>query len=275
MSAHISSLQDQVEQLFANLNSLRAQVEAQNVGPMDVPFGAHEYMQSASDAATPMRHRTKSLSKQPQFHGPTSSAYSLGVAKMSLNKMGITGTGEGEDEGVITHDATPMDSPPVRIASIHQTALHADKDPIWALTQHEAMRLVTVWHEEVGSMYPLLDIDSLVRFTELLFRFVEAVSKAGLMQRGLPGADAIEDEQTNILKIILATALIMEGGGKNPLGEKLFNNTRKILDKMLSDPVDLTSIRMLALVVGLSYDAFGRVAKIRRPCITSIGMTSR
>ncbi|PVI08436.1 hypothetical protein DM02DRAFT_713749 [Periconia macrospinosa] len=247
MSTHISTLQDQVDQLFANLNSLRAEVETQSVNSMASPFGSQEYMHSAPGVPNPIHHRTKSLSKQPQFHGPTSSAYSLGVARSSLNKMGITGAGEGEDEGVATHDATPMDSPPTRHASEHHAPLHGDKDPIWALNQREAMRLVMVWHEEMGSMYPLLDVDKLLRYTELLFRFVEAASKAGLMQRGLPGADAIEDEQAVILKIVLATALILEGGGKSTLGWKLFNNTRRILDKTLSDPVDLTSIRILAL----------------------------
>ncbi|CAI6249123.1 unnamed protein product [Periconia digitata] len=247
MSAHISSLQDSVEQLFANLNSLRTEVEAQSVNPMATPFTNQDYMHSASNTPYDMHHRTKSLGKQHQFHGPTSSAYSLGVAKLSLNKMGITGTGDGEDEGMATNDATPMDSPPTRHPSINHQSLHSDKDPIWALTHHEAIRLVTVWHEEMGSMYPLLDVDKLLQFTEMLFRFVEAASKAGLMQRGLPGADAIEDEQTNILKLVLATALILEGGGKSALGAKLYQNTRKILDRTLSDPVDLTSIRILAL----------------------------
>ncbi|KAF1956396.1 hypothetical protein CC80DRAFT_525837 [Byssothecium circinans] len=253
MSAHISTLQDQVEQLFANMNALRHQVETQSVGSIGTPFAAPEYMRPMSSVHTPAmppspaRHRTKSFSKHPRFHGPTANAFSLGVAKSSLKTMGITGPDDGDDEGVVTQDATPMGSPPLRHVMTPNMALHADKDPIWALTKHEALRLVSVWHEEMGLMYPLLDIDKVTRHAEMLFSFVEAASRAGLMQGGFPGADAIEDEQTSILKIVLATALTLEGNGKSPLGERLFNNIHKVLERTLSDPVDLRSIQTLAV----------------------------
>ncbi|KAF2637968.1 fungal-specific transcription factor-like protein [Massarina eburnea CBS 473.64] len=253
MSAQISSLQEQVEQLFTNLTTLRHHVETQTVASNESPFGAPEYMRAMSGLPTPVmppspaRHRTKSISKHPRFHGPTANAFSFGVAKSSLKNMGITGTEDGDDEGAITQDATPMDSPPLRHPMTPRTALHADKDPIWALTRHQAVRLVSFWHEETGMMYPLLDIKKISRHADMLFSFVEAASRAGLMQGGLPGADAIEDEQTTILKIVLATALTLEGNGKSPLGERLFNNVHKVLERTLSDPVDLRSIQTLAI----------------------------
>jgi hypothetical protein len=258
MSEHITLLQNQVEQLFTNLNSLRNQVDSQGMGSIGTPFGAPEYMRPMSSGQTPLmppsptRHRTKSFSKHPRFHGPTANAFSLGVAKSSLKTMGITGPEEGDDEGAGTQDATPMGSPPPRQIMTPKTAMHADKDPIWSLTQHEALRLVSIWHDEMGLMYPLLDIDKISGHTRMLFTFVEAASRAGLMQAGLPGADAIEDEQTSLLKIILATALTLEGNGKSPLGGKLFNNVLKTLERTLSDPVDIRSIQTLAVAVRLS-----------------------
>ena len=260
MSTQISTLQEQVEQLFANLNSLRHQVETQSVGSMGTPFAAPDYMRPISSVPTPglpppspASHRTKSFSKHPRFHGPTANAFSLGVAKSSLKTMGITAPEDGDDEGVITQNATPVGSPRMRHATTPQHALHADKDPIWALTKKEALRLVSVFHDEMGLMYPLLDIDKVSRHAEMLFAFVEAASRAGLMQGALPGADAIEDDQTSILKIVLAIALTLEGNGKSPLGERLFNNIHKVLDRTLSDPVDLRSIQTLAVAVTILY----------------------
>ena len=93
MSSHISSLQDQVDQLYANLNALRSQVDAQSVGSMGTPYNGHDYPRSLSIGQTPIlppspsRQRTKSL--HPRFHGPTSSAFNLGVAKSSLKKSGV------------------------------------------------------------------------------------------------------------------------------------------------------------------------------------------
>jgi hypothetical protein len=255
MTAHISSLQENVDQLFANLNSLRSQVDAQSLGSVGTPFNPQDYPRSLSIGQTPIltpspaHQRSKSISKHPRFHGPTSSAFNLGVAKSSLKTMGITGPEEGDDEGVITQDVTPTNSPPAASVMLSKQVMHADKDPIWSLNKREAIRLVHVWQEEMGMMYPFLNIDNIVRYADMLFSFVEAAARAGLMQHNLPGADAIMDDQTSILKLILAISLILEGRGKDPLGERLFENVHKIVDRTLSDPVDLRGINMLALTV--------------------------
>jgi hypothetical protein len=257
MTAHISSLQENVDQLFANLNSLRSQVDAQSLGSVGAPFNLQEYPQSLSIGESsiltpsPAHQRTRSTSKHPRFHGPTSSAFNLGVAKSSLKTMGITAPEEGEEEGAITQDVTPTNSPLhlPQIAS-HQS-MHTDKDPIWSLNKREATRLVHVWQEEMGMMYPFLNIDKILRYTDMLFSFVDAATRAGLMMHNRPGADAIMDDQTSILKLILAISLVLQGRGKDPLGERLFQNVHKVVDRTLADPVDLRGINMLALTVRL------------------------
>lgn len=196
---------------------------------------------------SPSHHRSKSVSKHPRFHGPTSSAFNLGVAKSSLKTMGITGGEDGDDEGIITQDATPMGSPPNMHAMLPKQQLHEGKDPIWALSRNEALRLIQVWHEEMGMMYPFLDIERTVRYAEMLFTFVEAAARSGLIQGARSGADSIMDDRTSILKLILATALILEGNGKDQLGEKLFWNVHPVVERTLSSPVDLQGINMLML----------------------------
>jgi hypothetical protein len=98
-------------------------------------------------------------------------------------------------------------------------------------------------------MYPILEIDKVLRYTSMLFSFVEAASRSGLMQSALPGADAIMDEQTSVLKLILAITLVLEGQGTDALGEKLFENVHKVVEKTLSEPVHLHGINLLALTV--------------------------
>ena len=164
--------------------------------------------------------------------------------------MGITAGEEGDDEGVVTNDATPRHSPAMPNAVLPTPKqMHADKDPIWSISKHEALRLVHVWHEEQGVMYPILEIEKVLRYTEMLFSFVEAAARSGLMQSALPGADAIMDDQTSALKLILAITLVLEGRGKDPLGEKLFDNVHKVVEKTLSEPVRLQGINLLALTV--------------------------
>ncbi|KAH9865544.1 hypothetical protein J1614_009129 [Plenodomus biglobosus] len=249
MDAHINHLQQQVDDLFHNLASLRTQVDVQSNGSIGTPFNPnpHDYQQAPMLPPSSARSRTKSMSKYPRFHGPTSSAFNLGVARSSLKTMGITGGDDGEDEGVATHDATPRASPPLDHATLSSHSLHTDKDPIWSMSRHEAIRLVNVWYEEQGVMYPILEIDKILQYTEMLFSFVEAAARSGLMQGALPGADAIMDDQTSVLKLILAITLVLEGRGKDPLGERLFENVHKVVEKTLSDPVSLHGINLLAL----------------------------
>jgi hypothetical protein len=255
MSAQISTLQDQVEQLFANLSSLRVHADSQSMGSMGTPFNAQDYPSSVSAIQNPMippspaRQRSRTHSKHPPFHGPTANAFNLGVAKTSLQTMGITAPGEGEDEGIVTQDVTPIGSPPPADTVFNRPVPHVEKDPIWSLAKHDAIRLIHVWNEEMGTMYPFLDIEQVIRYAELLFSFVEAATRSGFMKLGKPGADAIVDDRTNNLKLVLAIALVLEGNGKDPLGERMFNSVHGIVEKTLSKPVDLQGINMLVLTV--------------------------
>src|SRR2546429_2370675 len=51
----------------------------------------------------------------------------------------------------------------------------------------------------------------LVQHTNLLYTFIDAARRTGLMEAGLPGADAIYDDQTRTLKLVLAIACTLEG----------------------------------------------------------------
>ncbi|KAF2996659.1 hypothetical protein E8E13_003755 [Curvularia kusanoi] len=252
MTAHITSLQQQVDDLFHNLASLRTHVDTQsNNGSIGTPFTQQEYPPMLPPPPS-VRSRTKSFTKHPRFQGPTANAFNLGVARSSLKTMGITAAEEAEDEGVVTNGPTPRDSPPFPGQMVPAAPMHADKDPIWSISKKEALRMIHVWYEEQGAMYPFLDIDKVLRYAEMLFTFVEAAARSGLMQGAMPGADGIYDDQTNILKLILAITLLMESGGKDALSEKLFENVQKVAERSLMEPVSLHSISLLALT-GMYY----------------------
>jgi hypothetical protein len=281
MTAHMSALQEQVDQLYANLNALKAHVDTISIGSMGTPFNGQKYARPMSMPTpmlppSPSQQRRQSLSKHPRFHGPTSSAFNLGVAKSSLQTMGITGPEEGEDEGAMTQDPTPMGTPPIAPAllAMSKPPLHAEKDPIWSMSKQEALRLISVWQEEMGIMYPFLNIDGIARYAEMLFTFVEAATRSGLMQGALPGADSIMDDRTNTLKLILAAALILEGNGKDALGEKLFENVHNHVQTTLLGPVDLQSICLLILTVRTAEIKTNQANQGGRAC-TSSTVTTR
>lgn len=273
MDAHLGHLQAQVDDLFHSLAALRAHVDATSApsAPDDNTIHGHGHGHSHSHSHSHSTHHPalppRAPTKYPPFHGPTSTAFNLGVARTSLQTMGITGPDDpdpdpdpdDDDPGAPNQDSTPLASPLSHPSHAHihanthhnaplaPASLHTDKDPIWAISRHEALRLVHVWHEEQGVMYPILDMDRLLRYTDMLFSFVEAAARSGLMQAALPGPDAIMDDQTSVLKLILAITLVLEGRGKDPLGERLFDNVHSVVDQTLSGPVSLHGINLLAL----------------------------
>lgn len=199
------------------------------------------------------RPRTQSHSKQPSFRGPTSSAFNFGVAKSSLETMGITSQGEEDisgsgGAGTGTAEATPDRSPLKSNMQLVQS-IHAQKDPIWSISQEEALRLCRVYEDEMGLMYPILDINKVIDYATKLYRFMEAAHRTGLMQQGLPGADSIDDEDTNILKMVLATAMTVEACGRSELGQRLFEYVQPAVDQMLLSNVGTKAIRLLTMTV--------------------------
>lgn len=245
MNAHISALQGQVEMLFSSLSELHSlvgstpqSVSGQSYAPLD---SLHVGSSSHS--------RTKSISKYPRFQGPTSSAFSLGVAKSSLQTMGITGPEDGDTDGAVTQNATPMASP----RHVHKS-LHPDKDPIYSISKDEAIRLCHVYEEEMGVMYPVIDIGLILHHANLLYSFMDAATRAGVIQTSLGGADAITDDKTLQLKLILSLSLLTENCGQSILSQRLYQSVSDSIEATLFGSVNVVSLRLIALCVGILLD---------------------
>ncbi|KAK5100447.1 hypothetical protein LTS08_005196 [Lithohypha guttulata] len=173
----------------------------------------------------------------PRFHGPTSSIYGFDVAKSSLSNMGITQP--MELEGLISRDRSQAASP------VH-LAPNPKKDPIWLLDQAEVTRLIRIYDEECFIMYPMFDMDKLYKHVNNLYTFIGAALRSGFGQVGLPGEDALDDDMTTQLKLVLACALIIEGHGQHELGQKLYDSAKKSVDLVI---VGHLSIKAVVLVI--------------------------
>lgn len=268
MDAHIQALQDQVDTLFNNLNSLRNHVDSTVLGTSASPFPDNQYARSVSISHASVQPHAPNAKQQqppthPRFHGPTSNAFNLDVAKANLQSIGITATDDNAEEGAFTQDATPLESPhlpplaPPPSKHAAKPVLHTSKDPMWAINKDEAIRLCHVWNEEMGLMYPVLDIDATIRHATLLYTFMEAAHRTRLVEVSFPGADSISDDQTILLKLVLATALILEGSGKSELGTAMFQSIRSNIEAIMLTPVNVRGIKMLTLTVSRSVCVLG------------------
>jgi hypothetical protein len=244
MSSQLTTLQDQVNSLFSSLSDLRAQKPA-----YESPSFDHISRDGSQPVFTPMpTGMPKTRSRHPRFHGPTSSAFNFDVAKSSLQSMGINPGEDGIPDEMTTAQVTPAGSPPPHLVPLLPT-IHPTKDPLWAIRREEAIRLCKVYEEEIGIMYPLVDISTVTSQANLLYTFMEAATRTGFAQHGLPGADGLTDDNSVLLKIILATTLVVEAGGQSELGQRLFLNVKPVIESKLWEPHDIKNIQLFAIVV--------------------------
>jgi hypothetical protein len=175
----------------------------------------------------------------PQFHGPTSSMYGFDVAKTSLQTMGITNN--MIDEGLVSRDRSRAASPALPASP------HPAKDPLWLLELSEVLRLCRVYEEEIGIMYPIADMDRVQKHASSLYKFIGASLRSGLGQPTFPGADAFDDEDTIVLKMILAITLVVEGSGRSELGDRFFESAKPSVDLKLVTNTNMISVILLSL----------------------------
>ncbi|OQO05006.1 hypothetical protein B0A48_08025 [Cryoendolithus antarcticus] len=287
MADHMSFLQQQVGILHNSLNEMRAamglpllpgpqmdvqqQDSAQRPGEQGAPIdpslhGVEGYDHRAqypgsqpppapmSYGGSPSLNRNRTMSQtaplQPAFRGPTSTEFNFEVAKHSLQTMGIHSLTEQGQNGSadVSSGASPLRDPAdeeMRMQLIKQ--VHETKDPIWTIPKPEALRLCEVYEDEMGLMYPILDMTSIKAYVERLYAFMDAMRRSGVMQQGMPGADALDDENTNVLKLIIACAMTLEGSGRSEKGEKMFAHVQSSLDYALSGRTDVKSIQLLTI----------------------------
>lgn len=243
MNAHIQSLQDQVNELYASLNAIRGGQGQYPIHPaLSQPESSGTYRNTMSPSHTRGSH--------PQFQGPTSSAYNFDIAKSSLQTMGVTEP-EVVEEG--SHDIDPaLGAPHQQHAPMAPMITQSHKDPLWQMSKDDAIRLCKVYDEEMGIMYPMLDMEKTIAHAKMLFTFTEAAVRTGLIHQDLPGADKLGNIDVNILKMVLATALTLEGFGQSDLGRMLYESCREAFESSLSGPVEIKGLILLVIVVWMS-----------------------
>lgn len=180
--------------------------------------------------------------RETNFQGPTTSAFSFDLAKSSLQQRGIVERNEGGD-GDMTQEPSPLASPsaPHQDLEIRQVV-----DPLWALPKTEALRLCRVYEEEMGIMYPVLDLSELLDQVEILYGTVNHSidPDAQLRQR-----KSLDREDVYVLRLVFACALTAEASGRSEQAIALFDSVREVQDNCVWGPPEIKSIVFLTLVV--------------------------
>ncbi|KAI4592866.1 hypothetical protein KJ359_010313 [Pestalotiopsis sp. 9143b] len=257
MNSTVSRLQEQVETLFNNISSLRSEtLRLAPLQPQDrvlpLPAPASTGTPSSSASGPPHHRPDLSHSRQAGFRGPTSTHFSLDVAKNTLHKMGYSNMGEeAPEDGAAPAEETPGTSPMLAPAAVDTQ--HPFPDPLWEFDKDEMIRLCRVYEEEVGIMYPVIRVETVVNHAKILASWMDAVKKH-FQKRPVSQEAGISDHKTVILKLVMCNALIVEEHGDSSKAVRILDSIRPILDRMLmSDPSDVANLPLLCLLGGYHF----------------------
>ncbi|KAL4892041.1 hypothetical protein BDV59DRAFT_208731 [Aspergillus ambiguus] len=193
-----------------------------------------------------MQEQIASLSAAMTFRGPTTSGFSFDLAKSSLQRRGILERNDAAEEGDVTQEPSPLPSPPSPAQPLG--ARHVD--PLWTIGKTEALRLCQVYEEEMGIMYPVLDLGQLLRQVEELYGHQEAgLPRIGLTRlQGDGNQERLDADDVHIIRLVFACALTAEASGNSELAMSLFASIREAADNAVWGAPEIKTIIFLTLV---------------------------
>ena len=260
VAEQLANLQDEVNWLNQTVRTLQSDPSRPTPTHDRPPPPLSSAQTVASPQSSSSAHRPDFTQvRNGSFRGPTSLAYSLDVANNTISNMGY--------KGIMDNDAQvgqpiPGDMGiPVMDPMFGEPLLDYDKD--------EMIRLCRFHEDEVGIMYPVLEIQNVIAHAKSLSPFLDQVRH----QRPI---EPINDEKTLQLKIVMCCALVVEEHGHSEKAIRLFESMESVLHrKLMGDVSDPCNTPVLALLAGyrfLSNDeilAWRIMGQVVRLCVES------
>ncbi|KAL9020687.1 MAG: hypothetical protein Q9185_002135 [Variospora sp. 1 TL-2023] len=271
MNQTIQGLQDQVQRLYADLSAVRNPSDS-STSPYPNPSSYPQQPSLLQTQPDGPYHATQppaapSRVRHRRFQGPTSSAFSIDVANSSLQTMGLAATSLTEVEG---HDYEELASTTPQQRQASDVSPGFIKDPIWSIGKEEAIRLCRVYEEEIGIMYPMLDIEHVIDHSVKMFTSAPAATEPRSVDRPQLNASGLDNSDCDVLSMVLATALFLEGGGQSELGSILFDAVRPACESKLGEPPDIGGLRLLVIMAQCRFMQGAEVQAYR-----TIGLAAR
>jgi hypothetical protein len=244
-------MQDELNWLSQTVKIL--QTDPSRLAPLsERAVTASSATRSPSQSTVNMQKPDGSHHKRGSFRGPTSLAFNLDVANSTIANMGYRINTDHDDQG------QPSDE--------NEALLPLGQfDPLLDFDRDELVRLCRLHEDEVGIMYPVLNIQSVIGHAKHLSTYLESLGS----QRP---REPINDEKTLQLKMVLCCALVVEGHGHSDKAEKLYRSMETVINrKLMSDPSSVSNLPLLALLAGyrflandeiLSWRVIGQVARL-------------
>ncbi|KAJ5293582.1 hypothetical protein N7508_008403 [Penicillium antarcticum] len=176
--------------------------------------------------------------KSPTYVGPTSAEF--GLNRPQSFSSDEKEAAEGRDELDLSTVA-PSPAPSDEGENV------ATGDPLESLGLNETLRLVQIYEDTVGVMYPCVDLESVRAY---VLEYYRSNSTTGPSESMAPVADDwFSARDAQVLKILLATALLAESHGRSERAAHLADSVEdRFASRLKVAEVDMKEILILTLL---------------------------
>ncbi|KAK7439459.1 fungal specific transcription factor [Colletotrichum acutatum] len=237
LRSELSMLREQVATLANTVGKLASDKSRQG---MSASPGSQQQMSLHDNSSV----QGEQEPKQPQFVGPTRSAFSLKVAETSLTRMGISAqdpvTAAVSESLAPTRYPTPEQSEPPQWAPGTEILL--------TLPLEEFVRLLEVFEEEVEIVYPFIDTREMISKAADIRAYVEA--NTDFVVPGATSSAGVDIKDVILAKVAIAISMVVEAHGKNQSSSKLVEPVKHLIYQLTLDAeADLKVIQIMAMIV--------------------------
>ncbi|KAF5604435.1 transcriptional activator acu-15 [Fusarium pseudoanthophilum] len=251
VTSQLGRLQEEVGWLHQTVKALQSEpARYSSLGDRTMTHGHGTPAVAPSPSHSSTSLNRQDSSKYGSFRGPTSMAFSLDVANNTINNMGYKGISD-EENPHLNDGMGPMSTRP--------------RDPLHEFDKDEMIRLCRLHEEEIGIMYPVLNIQTVISHAKNMATFLETL-------RQQSPRELVNDDKTLQLKIIMCCALVVEEHGHSDKAIRLFESMETVLNrKLMAEAADVATLPILALVAGyrflsndevLAWRVMGHVARL-------------
>ncbi|KXH48786.1 fungal specific transcription factor [Colletotrichum salicis] len=236
LRSELSMLREQVATLESTVGKLASDKNRQGTS---ASTGSQQQMSLHDNSSV----QGEQEPKQPQFVGPTRSAFSLKVAETSLTRMGISAhdpvTTAVSESLAPTRYPTPEQSEPSLGAP--------GTDILLTVPLEEFVRLLEVFEEEVEIVYPFIDTREMISKAADIRAYVEANTDY-TVPGAIPGV-SVDIKDVILAKVAIAISMVVEAHGKNHSSSKLVEPVKHLIYQLTLDAeADLKVIQIMAMI---------------------------
>ncbi|KAF4480166.1 hypothetical protein FAGAP_12106 [Fusarium agapanthi] len=189
------------------------------------------------------------LTSVPEFCGPWSSEFAFKAVSGNLREMGVPSAFLSK----LSCDYGNLSVVPSHFSNYGPFMKLVAMDPLWDIPTTEAVTFAKKWFTNMGSLYPFLREEKLIDTMDRVYAVIRPISAGTPIPRRELAAEALLNDETNKLKIVLAVSKTMENGGRNDQAQRLFQSTTEAVESLIWNTSGISGIQLLALTAIYHY----------------------